>query len=477
MSPMILNYLLASIVAGTSATPTVASASIRTRIGAGAGVSGANFVRTARFQEKAIVPVSDPWIEYAAAYVNTALTTAAHEVATTNATPVAGAFLTGISGTGQNQSGATLTPVTWFNAANGVAGYVGLVVGVSSIVYKTAAEFTAAGGSISGDGITITVPGGWWVRCDSATGLTLSGAYCIQWESSAPQGQQYVSTVSGRTNLCDYGKDSTARSGLLIKDWTTLTGVGSGSINASPCAVYGINAQGKKTIGVDGDSIANDNFDRDASGLYGDAEGSFGFIGRALNAAGYPMVRTAISGEAATPINAYGGWALRKHQLRYAHAIITDMGHNDRGYSWATLQPILRAHWTRLRQAGVGGNARVIATTWFPQANSTDNWATTANQTSTTGPGTMQYDSYNPFIVAGNFNTGLGDPDAGYDAYAALYAGAAAAGATDVVATKWPANGTAKAYANDLTHPANLTHAYVGADLAPKLPAILGFSA
>lgn len=471
-----------AVLAASAVTPTVVSASVRTRPAAGVGTAGANFIRTARIEDYALVPCRDPWIEYSATYVNTALTTAPHEVATTNATPVAGAFLVGLSGNGQNQSGATLTPVTWNNAAAGTAGYVGVVVGEVAnqlvIAYKNGSQFSAAGGSISGDGITLTLPGGWWARSDSAVGVQLNGRYAYHWEGSSPQGQQYLNSVSGRTSLADLGKDSTVRSGLLLKDWTSLTGVGVGTVNVSPCAVFGISDAGKRCIGIDGDSIHNDNFDRDGSAQYGDAFGSYGYAGRAARLAGYPFVRTAISGEAATPINTYGGWALRRQLLRFCSAILTDMGHNDRGFNWSTFQPVIRAHWARLRAAGINGDARIIPTTWMPQASSTDNWLTPGAQTATMGPGTMGYDSYNPFLRAGVYNRALGDPDAFYDAYARMYALAAANGATDVTDGKWPTNGTtAKLFANDATHPTQLVHTYLGADLATQLPTLLGWAA
>lgn len=452
---------------------TVASAATRVRVHPSRATSGANFVRTSRTREKAPVPVTDPWCEYWNGYVNTGSFTVNQEQGTGNAVPIAGAFVTNITGTGQNQTGATLTPLTWANAAAGTPGYAYKLDGTPG----TGAEFTAAGGSISGDNQTLTVPNGWYVRSDSCAGLTLSGAYYIQWEEAAPTSSFYPSGFipGGRTSLGDLNKDATTRSGVFLLNWTTLTGVAVGTAVTGPCNVFGISATGKKTVGIAGDSIASENFDRDGSAQYGDADGATAFIGRALNAAGYPGVRTAVVGVRASTPELYGGFAIRALMMRYCHAVITDMGHNDRGFNWATALPYLRGHWSKCRAAGVGGNARVIATTWCPQSNSTDNWATKANQTPTMGAGTMGFDSYNPYIRAGSFNVGLGDPNAGYDLYNAIYAGATAAGATDISDTYWPTNGTAKAFANDTTHPAQIVHAYVATDLAGELPTLMQF--
>jgi hypothetical protein len=451
----------------------VASASTRTRVNISTGTSGANFVRTTRLREKAPVPVVNPWVEYWNGFVDTSSFTVNQEKGVGNAVPIAGAFVTNISGTGQNQTGATLTQITWINAAAGVAGYAYKLDGTAG----TGAEFTSAGGSISGDGYTITVPDGWYVRSDACAGLTLDGAYFIQWEEAAPVSSKYPTgfVAGGRTSLGDLNKDATVRGGVFLLNWTTLTGVSTGSAITGPNAVFGTSLTGKKTVAVAGDSIANDNFDRDGSAQYGDADGATCFISRALNAGGYPSVRTAVSGVRASTPELYGGFAIRALMMRYCHAVITDMGHNDRGFAWATAQTYLRGHWSKCRAAGVGGNARVIATTWCPQSNSTDNWATMANQTPTMGAGTMGFDSYNPFIRAGSFNTSLGDPNAGYDLYNAIYDGATAAGATDITDTYWPTNGVARAFNQDSTHPTSLVHAYVAADLQPRLPALLGF--
>lgn len=459
-------------VAGSNSA-IVASGASRVRPNTLANTSGANFVRTTRLAEKAPVPVTDPWAEYWNGWVDVSSYTAAQEKGVGNTVPIAGAFLTGISGTGQNQSGATLTPLTWVNAAAGVAGYAYKLDGTPG----SASEFTAAGGAISGDNFTITVPDGWYVRSDSCTGLTLSGTYYVQWEEGAATSSKYPAGgfAGGRTSLGDLNKDATSRSGVFLKDWTGLTGVGVGSAFTGPNNIFGWSATGKKTVAVAGDSIANDNFDRDGSAQYGDADGVTCFIGRALNASGYPFVRTAVSStRAATPYT-YNDFKIRSLMMRYCSAVITEMGHNDRGNTWTNLQTYVRDHWSKCRAAGVGGAARIIATTFCPQSNSTDNWATKANQTLLMGPGTSGYDSYNPFIRAGSFNVGLGDCDAGYDLYNAIYSGAAAAGATDTTDAYWPTNGAAKAFNNDSTHPTTLVHYYVATDLALRLPTLLGF--
>lgn len=459
---------------GTSDKSLTCSAALRVRVNNGAATAGANYIRTSRLAEKAVVPVSSPWCEYWNGWVDSSVTASAgQEKGAGNAVPIAGAFVTGVTSAGQNQAGATLTPLTWFSAAAGVAGYAYKLDGTAG----TAAEFTAAGGLLSGDGRTLTVPDGWYVRSDACAGLVLSGAYFVQWEEGAAAGLKYPTGLvpGGVSALGDLNKDAAARSGVFLLDWTTLSGVSAGTVVTGPVNIFGMSADGRKTVGVAGDSIFADNYDRDGGAVYGDSLGATTLAGRALHAAGYPFVRTAVSGTRASTPALYGGFAIRALMLRYCHAVITDMGHNDRGSDWNTLQGYVRNHWNKCRAAGVGGNARVIATTFCPQSNSTDLWATAGNQTSTMGAGSTGYDSYNPFLRAGVFYRSAGDPDAVFDLNGAIYSGAAANGATDVSGTLWPTNGVARAFNQDSTHPSRLTHTYVGAILRDQLPRLLGF--
>ena len=457
-------------------TPTyLTSAAVRSKLPLGTGTGPTNNVRTSRLAEYAVTPVTNPVFDFANVYVNASLTTAAQEIISPTQVPVSASVLTGVSGTALDQSAATLTPLTFNNAANCVAGYIVKLDGTN----MTSAEFTSGAGAISGDGLQFTPP----TNCagytsDPATGVTLNGTYFVQTEIVTVVGSPYLSTtVAGtRTDLGDQIKDSTARTGVFVKNWTTI-GTTSAGMTFGPCGVHGTSATGVKTIGIAGDSIANDNFDRDTTtSRYGDAQGATNFIGRALNNRGYPFARAAISGSNAINPYTYGGYAMRQRQLRHCSAIFTDMGHNDRGSTFANIMVYLRAHWAKLRQAGVGGNPKIIQTNWAPLATSTDLWATKANQTPSTIAGSMQFDSFNPFIKNGVFNVASGDCDAGYDFISDIYTAATNLGATDVTPGYVPTNGTANYFWNDSTHPTSILHAAVGAPLlGPKLAALIGF--
>ncbi len=467
----------------------MASASKRLYVPIGSGTAGANNVRTSRIGERPNATVTDPIIDVApTTWVNEALNSdVPHEVSTGGVCPIRAAIITNVAldvdgvPLRAQPGSSVLTQATWFNFANGVAGYAFKLDGTPG----TAAEFTAQGGTVSSDGYTLNAPLGWFGSSDPMTGVTLikNQIYLLQYEVAPLQGVIYVSgsCPAKHPELGDLAKDAAGTgTAVFLKDWTTLSGVTT-SVTVAPVGVHGISATGAATVGIHGDSVDRENADRKdsyAGVLFGDADGAMTIAGRALNTAGYCSVRGAVSGSTASNPVLYGGYAMRKWMLRYCQAVITGMGKNDRGLNWATLQPRLRSFWNIMRTGCVGGNGKVLALDWPPQASSTDNWLTTANQTSSTGPGTMQYDSYNPFIAAGVFDTSQGDPDVGYQAFKVMYDLAAANGATDVdpQRIKWPADGVnVRAWCFDQTHPTEKPIKYIAADLAPKLPTLLGF--
>ncbi len=459
----------------------VLSASKRTVLPYMALTAGANNVRSSRLADRSNKTVTDPWVEWWNGYVDAATSNAPQEKGVGNVVPIRAALLLNTSGSGQNQSSAVLVQLKWTRAAACQAGYIFKLDGTQ----PTTAEFSAAGGAISGDGYTLTVPDGWRVRSDRAYGFTIlkDAWYMVSWEIAPAVGAKYPSqpVSSGRTDLGDMMKDQAgAGTAVFLKDWTTLSGVTAGQVVCGPCNVYGSGAYGEKSLINHGDSIGRENSDRITpnGALYGDADGCTAFVNRALNIGKYSWTRAAVSGTNATVPALYGGFSQRLLQGQFADAAITNMGNNNRSLPWSGpvgtgLLATQRDHWAKIRAAARSSSLPLIAVTFAPQASSTDSWATTANQTSLMGPGTPGYDSYNPYLRAGVFTAA--DPMAAYDMYNAIYAGAGAAGFTDVVDGKIPCNGTAQAGYFDSTHPQAAIHTYVAADLASKLPTLLGF--
>jgi hypothetical protein len=299
----------------------------------------------------------------------------------------------------------------------------------------------------------------------------------------------------GTTGLGDTTKlAATAQTMVFTTNWN-VGGVGSTSGNtiAHACDIFGYGPAGAKCVSLIGDSIQEGNFDRITSGdvgAYGDADRVQGAAGGALNLVGYSFTRCAVSGTRPSTEVIYGGNAQRKLSCRFSSTIFVGAPHNDRSTPWlgsssqgtqaspGTFNGMLsgmRIYWQAYRAAGLNGNARIVAMDMLRQASSTDNWATTLNQTSTSGPGTTQYDSYNPLIAAGSFTPTLGDPDAGISVDAMIDAVAVSIGLTDTATNKWPCNNVAKAGANDSTHPTHIVHQAIVPPIAALLPAKIGF--
>lgn len=469
----------------------IVSASVRCRLPVGAGAVGANNVTNTRFFEKTNVAGTGPMVEYWNGYVDAATQNAPQEKGVGSVTPLRMAILTNPVGVGLNQTGATLTPLTWFNAALGISGYAWKLDGTQG----TAAEFVAAGGTISNDGYTIGVPDGWRVMSDAAASVTLRAGdrYAIQTEENKAQGLLRPSgTGYQKTTLGDAVQlQATTGTKVFSLDWTGAA-QGNGSSVGGPVNVWMTGLSGQKVVGIAGDSIITEtgDFAVGTTVIEGDGDGCLAFANRALNAAGYSWVRTAIPGTRATLLYSYGGHAQRLLALRYCSAVISDMGHNDRGMIWAGAAgtgflETYRWYWNQLRRACLGGKGRVVQTTLAPKPTSTDNWATAANQTDAAG--STQYASTNPFLLSRQFSVASGDPDAVFDLYGAIYstqglnvANAVAtlggqAAFTLVTDKMWPANNSAYGGSRDGTHASGPIYAGVAAVMAPQLPALCGF--
>ena len=489
---------------GTMIAATTASASVRARLANGQNVAGGNNVYSWRGRDISNVDVVDPWIEIWNGYVNVGVTApASPEVPAANAVPYRAALVTGVSGTGSNQSGATVTPLTWNAAYAGTAGSIWKLDGTTPTAADLSAAIAAGTLALADNGRQLRLPPGWRARTDPATGLTIARRtpYFWQLEDAPATGEYRVSQgTQPRGELGDLMRaGSTSGQYVYTGNWSGASA--SGSQMLTPVLVGGTSQTGARTVGVTGDSITMEVRDSayGSSAMVGDGDQALAYALRALNAAGYAFVQTAISGDKASiacrsVAAGNGGMAQRELSLRFASAILSGMGHNDRGLLWTGAAPggflaTYRWWWNRLRAAGVGGAARVVQFDLLPQSSSTDAYVTTANQTSNVGPGSMQYDSFNPWITRSGayagvaFDKAAGDPDAGWSINGALYAWATELGLdVDAAHIKWPSTGqpntpltTGNAVNYDSTHPKGPAHAGIAAKLAPALPGLVGW--
>jgi hypothetical protein len=470
----------------------VVSAAVRCRISGGDAAVGANNVTSTRIGEKTNVSGSGPSFEYFNGWVNAGLPTAAQEVGSGSAVTMRMDLVTNPVGVGLDQTGATLTRLTWFNAAACVSDFAFKLDGSPG----TVPEFLANGGSLSADGLTLVVPDGWRVRSDPATAISMDAGerYYIQIEDSKAQGLRRPNIgVAQKTALGDATRQQ-ATTGTMIGtlNWTGAS-QSNGALITSPINVFMTGLPGQKVVGVAGDSIITETGDLivGTTTLDGDGDGCLAFANRALNMAGYSWVRTSIPGTKASTAFTYGGQAQRLLSLRYCSAVITNMGHNDRGLAWAGAAPsgflaLHRWYWQQLRAACLTGQStRVIQATYSRKSITTDLYATVANQTDSASA--LQHSTYNPFLLARQFSRADGDPDAVFDFDGAMVLPQALAVANAIallggqaaftlLADKlFPANNSANGGTRDGTHISGPLHAGIASVLAPQLPALCGF--
>jgi hypothetical protein len=458
----------------------ITSGSVRSQMMTNAGGTYAGGERvTHRQRDRTNTGIERPWFEYfhgriaATGAVGMELESG---LAGGKANRYRAAILTGIAGTAKNQAGATLTRATFF----GMQGVDGCTV--------------------SGDGQTVTVPSGARFRTDRfALSLPAGAEYFIQTETVAADGSA-VGYPIGRYRvpaLGDLSFNSPAASTadlVFAKDWSGVwDGTPGGALG--PVAVLG--GGSAPVVIVDGDSIVAEAA-RPGTGHNGsdagDALGVKCFVKRALNAVGYAFIDVSVSGTNVGNLMAgYGRSGLRAALMAYGSAVITDHLHNDRksgtGFEatggWSEAAP---AAWNstglRVRCAWHNGwlrsklkpGARVVRCTLAPATSSSDAWATVAAQTGKNDDASWAADyataaagdqfKLNDLIMrrgayAGLAYGGAESCDAGYDLYAAL------AGTAD---GRWPAGGT-----SDGTHPSEALQIAAAADLAPRLPGLLGF--
>lgn len=464
MSGIIQHIKEHAMLGVTSSTPPVVSAAVRsgpaTTI---ATVNTGQECRTFREFHKTNVQVDRPYYVWANSYNLTSGITpsTAGDIAAANAIQHRAAILTGVSGTAANQGGTTVWKCRYYGMLKDPA-------------------FLKAGGSVSGDGYTITIPPGIVIQSDPIPGLRLTSgqAYIFQLEELyTAAALSRMGGLLGVTALGDrYWVSSTANQPggpVYSGDWSVsyagvATGGGANNAFSFPLAILGEGSPGTRVVGIDGDSIAYGTTD------VGDGNGVLGAYAKALNAAGYSFLYLPVPG---TNIGQrFSGYLpnARLDLLRHCDAVITNHGHNDEGgsYTSSAFIALARQNWSLLKaKMKPTGARRVIQATLTPSTNSGDGWA---SQTTTSQPTFKSAEATYPngaqfsladYVMRRGPYAGVpfsdpNDPSAGYDFYAAI------GGANGL----WPAAGTA-----DGTHPASSLFALAAADLQPRLPGLLGW--
>lgn len=227
---------------GSSATPTIISASIRTRVPQqsnnaffGAQINTNPYTYT-RIRDKAVRSVTGARAIYANVGVSTSTTIPAsinsgrQEQGVGSSQTIRGMFLTGTLSTAVDSSSATATTMLWSDAANDLGFTVGSQtlsgciwkldnsVTPPTFTRKTYAQFQADGGSIGSSTVNsstvnntqVVVPTSYVIISDAMTSLTAGQAYYWCLEEKTP-----VITVTSITDGTGQFTVNTANTGLI----------------------------------------------------------------------------------------------------------------------------------------------------------------------------------------------------------------------------------------------------------------------
>ena len=144
-----------------------------------------------------------------------------------------------------------------------------------------------------------------------------------------------------------------------------------------PCAILGLTAAGNKgfvTVGASIEAGANDNAGGDG------VNGNGGYIRRAI-ANRYGNINLMKGGESARSF--VNNSAKRRQLLQYGDVMLCGHGGND--YSYGYPVPITQERFRTIWAYGKAAGMRVHQISLSPKTNSTDSWATVANQTPRSG--------------------------------------------------------------------------------------------
>jgi hypothetical protein len=476
--------LTAHIDNAANAHAPIVSASVRAKVATITGTSGHLPTATVahlyyRSAHKTAVAASGIYGVFWNGAVNAANGNAAWEQGPGAVCTIRAALLTNTNGTALDQTGANVFRVTWAGLQAGTRRIKDLTYAT-----RTWADFVSAGGAVSVDTRTVTIPSGWSVEHDPIPGLSLAPGqrYYYQVEHGVPGASVGTPVECARVgpvppsgaNVGDVrfiggASPSTAADTLNVADtpnWASPNITGAAQLTTSfavgPIAILGTGLVGTKVIAIDGDSIADEVDDTLA-----DADGAKNALSRAANLAGYSAVKVASYSSSMGNRLSYSGDAYRLGLLEYCDAVVSNHGHNDAA-SFGTANSMLavvRPYNLRLRAAmKASGLKRVIRCSLLPD--------TDAGNTTPDGGFTLAsapYTIYLPYLARTGLYAGipydlaLGDPDGWLDSYTAHGSASALWGSAS--------------YTSDGTHPSAVASALAATYLAPRLPAALGFEA
>lgn len=252
------------------------------------------------------------------------------------------------------------------------------------------------------------LPGGSHLFCDpilpSQFGLTefpANGQFWCRYEKDANINNRHqyskLSTesppvISGEVVMFGNASAVSRISGtgsMSTSGWTSFDGY------QLPCAIIGRPVTPTPAWGIVGASIEHGAGDANR----GDGENGGGYVKRALWPTKQPYISIARGSEAAFSFQSNS--AMRRPLMQYCNRILCGHGGNDYsyGYSAETTQIRLARVWELMKQASP--NATVYQVALSPKTDSTDAWATIANQTprSGFGPGGAWRDVVDNWVV------------------------------------------------------------------------------
>lgn len=269
-----------------------------------------------------------------------------------------------------------------------------------SFALRTWTDFVSAGGAVSGDNRTVTVPSGWSVEHDAITDWNpVAGEkYLYQIEDTVPGasagtplqharvGPAAPSTTMGdlvrnatTTVICTDGKNLADTANWSTGNVAGVSAITNGPAVLAPSAVYALGTA--FVVGIDGDSIADEKQD-----AVKDTDGVSHGLSRALNAGGYSFVKTAAFSSSMLNQRTYGGNAYRLGLLRFCDAVITDHSHNDSStlVTDTAIKSLIQWHGTALKGALRSAGAKRLVRLSQTPTNTFNNGTAQAGGSTTT---------------------------------------------------------------------------------------------
>jgi hypothetical protein len=454
---------------------TIVSASVRSVVPYGNSTVSGNTKFRYRSGDTALVAGSAPqiwfWNGYAPGFLG--ISGAALERGSGNLVVYAAALLKNPSGTAANQTAATAYSHTFAGIRSGNNVYR-RDSGTGLFVVATWAEFTGAGGAVSGDDLYVTVPSDYIIGSDGIEAVSLAAGefYLNQQETNySGAGVQRLTGDLAINSQCDYRwiVATGAANAVHSTDWTGASQIGGGAA-FQPFAVTMRSANHSKSVLLAGDSIHHG----ENAGASPDSTGVYGCAKRSLVSAGISFVDATVSGSNIKDMYQYKGHGARMFLASLAYAVWHNHGHNDRGISptWGNgiddggEWHIQRWHNLQLRAQLKPGVKKITQSTLCSHTTSSDGYVT---QAYATGPATYptgwQYADMLPWLTRTGafagvpYDTAAGDPDDYIDFFTAV--GCTAVG-------KWPVGARA-----DGTHPLASEHLAAVTVLAPQMGGLL----